>query len=46
VAGVRRRLLLAEKSALTEALRKRTLSAAVVKARVGDIDAQLLAVDD
>jgi CPA1 family monovalent cation:H+ antiporter len=44
--AVRRRLLLAEKSALNDALRKRILSDEVVRSRLGAIDAQLLALED
>ncbi|MBW4581036.1 MAG: cation:proton antiporter [Tildeniella nuda ZEHNDER 1965/U140] len=44
--AIRRRLLLAEKDALNEALRKRILSEDVVKARVQAIDQQLLNLED
>ncbi|MBW4470034.1 MAG: cation:proton antiporter [Stenomitos rutilans HA7619-LM2] len=44
--AIRRRLLLAEKDALNEALRKRVLSEEVVKSRVQTIDQQLLNLED
>jgi monovalent cation:H+ antiporter, CPA1 family len=44
--AVRRRLLLAEKNALNDALRKRVLSEDVVKARLRTIDEQLLGLED
>ena len=44
--AVRRRLLLAEKSALNDALRKRILSEEVVRSRLKAIDEQLLNVED
>ncbi|MCU0551040.1 MAG: sodium:proton antiporter [Leptolyngbya sp. Prado105] len=44
--AVRRRLLLAEKSALNDALRKRILSEDIVKAKLKVIDEQLLKVED
>lgn len=44
--GIRRRLLLAEKDALNEALRKRVLSEGVVRSRVQAIDQQLLNLED
>jgi CPA1 family monovalent cation:H+ antiporter len=44
--AVRRRLLLAEKSALNDALRKRILSEEVVRSRLGAIDEQLLNLED
>ncbi|MGG6288102.1 cation:proton antiporter [Leptolyngbya sp. AN03gr2] len=44
--AVRRRLLLAEKNALTDALRKRILSEEVVRSRLKAIDEQLLNADD
>jgi len=44
--AIRRQLLLAEKGALTEALRKRILSEAVVQARLKQIDEQLLTLED
>ena len=44
--AIRRRLLLAEKDALNEALRKRVLSEDVVRSRVQAIDQQLLNLED
>ena len=44
--AVRRRLLLAEKNALNDALRKRILSEEVVRARLKTIDERLLGLDD
>jgi monovalent cation:H+ antiporter, CPA1 family len=43
---IRRQLLLAEKGALTAALRKRVLSEEVVKSRLKSIDSQLLELED
>ena len=44
--GIRRRLLLAEKVALTEALRKRILSEEIVHERLKKLDQQLLILED
>lgn len=44
--AIRRQLLLAEKGALTDALRKRILSEAVVQERIKRIDEQLLTLED
>jgi CPA1 family monovalent cation:H+ antiporter len=44
--AIRRRLLLAEKSAVNDALRKRILSEEVVRSRVQAIDQQLLDLED
>ncbi|MBD2448610.1 sodium:proton antiporter [Nostoc sp. FACHB-152] len=44
--AIRRRLLLAEKGALTEALRKRILSEEIVRSRIQNIDELLLQLDD
>ncbi len=44
--AVRRRLLLAEKSALGEAIRKQIISSEVVKSRLQNIDEQLLKLED
>ncbi len=44
--AIRRRLLLAEKSALSDALRKRILSEDIVRSRVQTIDQQLLDLED
>lgn len=44
--AIRRQLLLAEKGALTEALRRRILSEEVVQERVKTIDEQLLKLED
>ncbi|HEY9644849.1 MAG TPA: sodium:proton antiporter [Chroococcidiopsis sp.] len=44
--GIRRRLLLAEKGALSAALRKQILSEAIVKQRLQQIDQTLLSLDD
>ncbi len=44
--AIRRRLLLAEKDALLDALRKRILSEDVVKSRLQTIDQQLLKLED
>ncbi|GFE68040.1 sodium:proton antiporter [Chroococcus sp. FPU101] len=44
--SLRRRLLLAEKGSLTEALRKRILSEEVAKERMKKIDEQLLSLED
>ncbi|AFY73965.1 NhaP-type Na+(K+)/H+ antiporter [Synechococcus sp. PCC 7502] len=43
---IRRQLLLAEKGALNEALRKRILSEGIVRGRIQVIDQQLLQLDD
>ncbi|MEH2363059.1 cation:proton antiporter [Nostoc sp.] len=44
--AIRRRLLLAEKGALNEAMRKRILSEDIVRGRIQIIDEQLLELDD
>ncbi|MGI2908513.1 Na+/H+ antiporter [Tolypothrix sp. VBCCA 56010] len=44
--AIRRRLLLAEKGALTEAMRKRILSEEIVRGRIQIIDKQLLRLED
>jgi len=44
--AIRRRLLLAEKGALNEAMRKRILSEKIVHSRLQTIDEQLLRLDD
>ncbi|MEI2579507.1 cation:proton antiporter [Scytonema sp. PRP1] len=44
--AIRRRLLLAEKAALNEAMRKRILSEEIVQRRIQKIDEQLLKLDD
>jgi CPA1 family monovalent cation:H+ antiporter len=44
--AIRRRLLLAEKGALNEAMRKRILSEEIVQARIQTIDEQLLRLED
>ncbi|MBG1267938.1 cation:proton antiporter [Nostoc sp. WHI] len=44
--AIRRRLLLAEKGALNEAMRKRILSEDIVRGRIQIIDEQLLRLDD
>lgn len=44
--AIRRRLLLVEKGALNDALRKRILSAEIVRSRLHQIDAQLLKLED
>ncbi len=44
--AIRRRLLLAEKSALNEAIRKRILSEAIVSDRLKELDRQLLMLED
>ncbi|BAY43277.1 sodium/hydrogen exchanger [Scytonema sp. HK-05] len=44
--AIRRRLLLAEKAALNEAMRKRILSEEIVQRRIQKIDEQLLRLDD
>jgi len=44
--AIRRRLLLAEKGALNEAMRKRILSQEIVQARIQTIDEQLLRLED
>ncbi len=44
--AIRRRLLLAEKAALNEAMRKRILSEEIVRGRIQRIDEQLLKLDD
>lgn len=44
--AIRRRLLLAEKGALNEAMRKRILSQEVVRKRIKEIDEQLLKLED
>ncbi|QKQ73237.1 sodium:proton antiporter [Nostoc sp. TCL240-02] len=44
--AIRRRLLLAEKGALNEAMRKRILSEEIVRGRIQNLDEQLLKLDD
>ena len=44
--AIRRRLLLAEKAALNEAMRKRILSEEIVQGRIQKIDEQMLRLDD
>nr|WP_201280521.1 sodium:proton antiporter [Hassalia byssoidea] len=44
--AIRRRLLLAEKAALNETMRKRILSEEIVQARIQTIDEQLLRLED
>ena len=44
--AIRRRLLLAEKGALNEAIRKRILSEEIVRERIQSLDEQLLQLDD
>lgn len=44
--AIRRRLLLVEKGALTEALRKRILSEEIVRSRLHTLDEQLLKLED
>jgi CPA1 family monovalent cation:H+ antiporter len=44
--SIRRRLLLAEKGSLTDALRKRILSEDIVRERIGKLDEQLLRLED
>jgi CPA1 family monovalent cation:H+ antiporter len=44
--AIRRRLLLAEKGALNEAIRKRILSEEIVRERMKSLDEQLLQLDD
>lgn len=44
--AIRRRLLLAEKAALNEAMRKRILSEEIVRGRIQKIDEQLLRLED
>lgn len=44
--AIRRRLLLAEKGALNEAMRKQILSEEIVRSRLQKIDEQLLKLDD
>jgi monovalent cation:H+ antiporter, CPA1 family len=44
--AIRRRLLLAEKGSLTEAMRKRILSEEIVRDRITTIDEQLLQLED
>ncbi len=44
--AIRRRLLLAEKDALNDSLRKRILSDDVVRSRIQTLDQQLLDLDD
>jgi CPA1 family monovalent cation:H+ antiporter len=44
--AIRRRLLLAEKGSLNEAMRKRILSEAIVQERLKKIDQQLLKLED
>jgi CPA1 family monovalent cation:H+ antiporter len=44
--AIRRRLLIAEKDALNDALRKRILSEEIVRSRVGTINQELLNLDD
>jgi monovalent cation:H+ antiporter, CPA1 family len=43
---IRRRLLLAEKGALTDALRQRIVSEAIAKSRIQELDEKLLNLDD
>jgi CPA1 family monovalent cation:H+ antiporter len=43
---IRRRLLLVEKGALNDALRKRILSEEIVRSRLRTIDEQLLTLED
>ena len=44
--AIRRRLLLAEKGALNEAMRKRILSEEIVRVRIQTLDEQLLKLED
>jgi len=44
--AIRRRLLLAEKGALNEGMRKRILSEEIARARLQKIDEQLLRLED
>lgn len=44
--AIRRRLLLVEKGALNEAIRKRILSEEIVQERLQEIDEQLLRLED
>jgi CPA1 family monovalent cation:H+ antiporter len=44
--AIRRRLLLAEKGVLNEAMRKQILSEKIVRSRIQTIDEQLLQLDD
>ena len=44
--AIRRRLLLAEKGALSEAIRKQILSSEIVRSRLQNIDEQLLKLED
>lgn len=44
--AIRRRLLLAEKGALNEAMRKRILSETIARSRIQDIDEKLLTLED
>lgn len=44
--AIRRRLLLAEKGALSEAMRKQILSEAIVRGRIQTIDEQMLKLED
>ncbi|MCC5603925.1 cation:proton antiporter [Nostoc sp. CHAB 5714] len=44
--AIRRRLLLAEKGALNEAMRKRILSEEIVRGRIQNLDEQLLKLED
>ncbi len=44
--AIRRRLLLAEKGALNEAMRKRILSGEIVRGRIQTLDEQLLKLED
>ncbi len=44
--AIRRRLLLAEKGALTEAMRKQIISEEIVRDRIKNIDGQLLQLED
>jgi CPA1 family monovalent cation:H+ antiporter len=44
--AIRRRLLLVEKGALNDALRKRILSPEIVRSRLRNIDEQLLGLED
>ena len=44
--AIRRRLLLAEKGALNEAMRKRILSEEILRERLQKIDQQLLRLED
>ncbi len=44
--AIRRRLILAEKGVLNEALRKRILSESIVRGRLRTLDEQLLQLED